>query len=202
MYRYAIAALALLATATVATAGGAPGRGSHSSVEAFPGIDNIPSEGAMSTLLRRRRFVWFELETDGLDPLSPYTIWAVIFNRPRHCMSSPCGEVDLPVSPGHDARVEASVAFAGGGISDEGGGGHFVGHVHTVGGRVMAPLLFGTGALDTRRAEIHLIVRGHGYPPAEELFDAISSFGGGCTEANLCEDQQFAVHLPYHGMMR
>lgn len=196
MYRYIIVALALLGTASAE----ASGLRSQSPVEPFPGTDNVPGEGAMSTLLRRYRAVSFELETDGLDPLSPYTVWAVIFDDPRHCLSSPCSEADLPVSPGHDPRAEASVAFAGGGLSNDAGEGHFVGHLRAPAGRVLEPLLFGTGTLSAWHAEIHLIVRGHGYPPAESLFDAISSFGGGCTEANLCEDQQFSVHLP-HGAM-
>jgi hypothetical protein len=169
-------------------------------VQAFPGTDNVPGADASSTLVRLKSSIRIALETSGLDPLSPYTLWAVIFNRPEYCLGQPCGEGDLPISPGHDPRVEVSIVFAGGGVTDADGRGRFVGRVGEAHGRVIGDTLVGTGAFDTRRSEVHLVVRGHGYPAADEIFAALNSFGGGCSPDNACEDQQFAVHRGSKGV--
>lgn len=169
---------------------------STSRVEEFPGVGHPPGQDAESTLVRSRDGLELHVRTSGLDPESPYTVWAVIFDQPRHCLSLPCSDHDLAISPMADPRADASIVFAGGGMSDLNGRARFLGRVRQAHGRVLEEVVLGTGSLDPRRAEVHVVIRGHGYPAADELFDALHSFGGGCSESNACEDQQFAVHLP------
>lgn len=185
--------LIAMLTAALPALAGAP---DDSPVLPFPGTDNIPGDEASSALVRYARSLRIDVKTSGLDAGSPYTLWAVIFNAPKFCKTRPCSMADLPLSPGHDPRVEASIVFAGGGVADYDGSGRFRGRVRKSGGRVTGELILGTGSLDPRRAEVHVVVRGHGYPPAEAIFDALNSFAGGCDAGNACEDQQFAVHLP------
>ena len=168
---------------------------SASAVQAFPTTDNVPGPDALSTLNRRSSSLTVRVNTSNLDPLSPYTLWAVIFNRPQYCQSTPCSAADLPVSPGHDPRVEAAIVFAGGGVADADGSGDFIGRVFVDGnGVITGERLMGVGVLYTQLAEVHIVVRGHGYPSDEDMFSAISSFAGGCNASNVCEDQQFAIH--------
>lgn len=175
----------------------ASAQGDHGSIRpvwSFPTSNNVPSAGATSTLDRGRSAVKVRIRTDGLDPNSPYTVWLVVFDRPEHCKTQPCSGADLPVTPGHDPRVDASIIFAGGGVTDAHGNGDFLGRVRKLAGRATGEIVMGTGSLDTRNAEIHVVVRGHGYPPADQIFSAIHSFAGGCEAPNTCEDQQFAIH--------
>ena len=172
---------------------------STSEMQPFPTTDNLPAAGDYSMLIRRGAAMRIHVNTSGLDTSSPYTVWAVIFNYPRYCLSAPCTGADLPVSAGHDPRVEASIVYVGGGLSDADGLGDFVGRVYPTSKGIATEHLFGHGLLEPRHAEIHVVVRGHGYPQAEDMFSAIGSFAGGCNAENThqpaCEDQQFAIHL-------
>lgn len=187
---------ALLATSVAAAAA------DRQPVQAFPGVDNVPQEASTSILKRHKGSIAVDVETSGLDSASPYTLWAVIFNRPAYCQSTPCSIGDLPISPGHDPRVDASIVFAGGGVSDTDGYGRFSSQVRKAHGRVTGELVLGSGSLDTRRAEVHVVIRGHGYPAEEALFDALTTFAGGCSTDNPCEDQQFAVHQAAEGVLQ
>lgn len=166
----------------------------------FPPSGNIPAEGDQSSLSRHGQFVTVEVETSGLDPLSSYTIWAVIFNDPRFCASTPCGLTDLALLPGHDPRVQSSMVNITGGSSDADGRGMFSGEVwKTFRGAAPRQPAFGPGLLNARKAEIHIVVRGHGQPAGlEDLIESIASHRGGCNDANAvqppCEDQQISVH--------
>jgi hypothetical protein len=55
--------------------------------------------------------------------------------------------------------------------------------------------LFGPGLMNGAKAEIHFVLRGHSADFGDPLL-AIGSYNGGCSEENLCSDQQAAVHLP------
>jgi hypothetical protein len=172
---------------------------SVSPMELFPGSDNAPGKGAASRLTRNSDSVAIEVHTSGLDPASPYSLWATVFNHPNFCATSPCGDADLPITPGHDPRVEAALINIGGGVSGNDGRGEFVGHLFEAhGGLVTADLQFGPGLLDARRAEIHVVVRGHGHPAPGDLFAALRSFSGGCNAENQvqppCGNQQVSVH--------
>jgi hypothetical protein len=172
---------------------------SVSPMELFPGSDNAPGEGALSRLSRGSNSVTIEVHTSGLDPASPYSLWATVFNHPNYCATSPCGDADLPISPGHDPRVEAALIHVGGGVSGNDGRGEFVGHLFEARrGLVTSDLQFGPGLLDARRAEIHIVVRGDGQPAPGDLFAALRSFNGGCNAENQvqppCGNQQVCVH--------
>lgn len=165
-----------------------------SPVHAMPGTDNIPGEYARSVLKRKHKNLVIDVKTDGLDSATPYTMWAVIFNNPKYCKTQPCSPNDLPFSSGHDARVEASLVFAGGGVSGVDGSGHFLGRVFIDRHKIDNQVLVGNGTLTNRHAEVHVVLRSHGMPSPKDLFAALTSFNGGCTETNLCEDQQFSIH--------
>jgi hypothetical protein len=165
----------------------------------FPGSDNAPGEGDLSRLTRDSHAVTVEVHTSGLDPASPYSLWAAVFNHPSHCAATPCSDADFPITPGHDPRVEAALIHVGGGVSGNDGRGEFVGRLfETRGGLVTSDLQFGLGLLDVRDAEIHIIVRGHGQPAPEDLFAALRTFSGGCNAENQvqppCGNQQVSIH--------
>jgi hypothetical protein len=193
------AALSVAATVLL-TAAAQAGPVSVSPMLELFGSGNIPAADDQSTLRRTPRFIDVEVDTSGLDPLSSYTIWAFIFNAPEFCASSPCSLADAAFSPGHDPRVRSSGVFATGGVADADGHGLFLGEVWKANqGVTGAQVLFGPGLLDTRKAEIHIVVRGHGQPTADaDFFASIASFTGGCNDANAvqppCEDQQVSVH--------
>lgn len=60
---------------------------------------------------------------------------------------------------------------------------------------------FGPGLLRPRRAELHIVLRGHGPAVAGEVAEQISSLNGGCTPdeiaAKMCPNAnlQSAAHL-------
>ena len=186
-----LALLPLLTIAFVAQAG-VP---SLAGMQAFPGVDNLPQAEDYSALTRYKRSIRLDVSTSGLDPLTPYTLWAVVFNNPRYCQSTPCSLADLSLSPGHDPRVDATIVFAGGGMSDAAGRGRFLGRVRKSGGRINSEIVLGTGTLNAKSAEVHTVIRAHGQPEADQFFPSLSSFNGGCSATNVCEDQQFAIHL-------
>ena len=115
---------------------------SHSPIQPFPTTDNRPSAADHSVLTRLGARIKIRVKTSGLDPSSPYTLWAVVFDQPRYCLSTPCGVADLPIVAGHDPRVEASIVYAGGGLSDEAGTGRIrrSGVCHTTWHRRRAPV--------------------------------------------------------------
>jgi hypothetical protein len=148
--------------------------------------DNSVVAGAQSTLMRNDNGVRMTVHTSDLDPGAAYTVWWVIFNNPAACGVA-CMEDDL----GNPA-VEASVVFAAGHVLPPTGRGNFAAHIQ-VGDTTGA--LFGPGLQNPRTAEIHLVMRSHGAPIPGLVHEQISSFGGGCG-VNVCEDRQFAVHMP------
>lgn len=189
------------ALATIGFASAALANHSTVPMSATAGSDNIPMAGDTSTIHRRHDGIKLHIRTSGLDPASPYTVWAVVFNRPQYCQAIPCGAADLPLSPTHDARVEASLILAGGGLSAGDGSGTFVGRVpHSWRAAASREVGYGPGLL-SRRAEVHAVLRGHGYPAAPDQVAAITSLAGGCNADNSanppCENQQVAIHLGY-----
>lgn len=173
---------------------------SVSRMELFPGSDNAPAKTDGSRLTRIAGLITVEVRTSGLDPSGPYSLWAVVFNNPARCHSSPCSDADLPITPGHDPLVEAALINIGGGVSLPDGRGVFRGRLPEArNGVVTADLQFGPGLLDAQRAEVHIVVRGHGQPAEADLFSALRSFEGGCNANNKvqppCGNQQVSVHV-------
>lgn len=154
--------------------------------------DAAPISGA-SNLTRTQNGVGFDYNTADLEPNAPYTMWWVAFNRPKNCLSPcECGLVDLA-----DPAVKAGVFFAGGRMSDEFGQANFAGEIgygELPKGEDQIPFT-GIDAPIRRRAEIHLVVRGHGdalTDPAA-LKEQLTQFNGGCPP-NGCADVQASIH--------
>lgn len=193
-------ALALLGLATFLPASAdSPSSKHHISISPmleFMGSGRIPGPDDFSTLLRRIDWVDLEIETSGLDASTPYTVWAVIFNRPQYCAASPCGLGDLPITPGHDPRVRASLAYVTGGFSGADGTLRQEARLFRARNGVKpTQTLFGPGLMNGARAEIHFVLRGHGPNPGDPLL-AFRSYGAGCSESNPCGDHQATVHVP------
>lgn len=155
-----------------------------------------PGPDDYSVLARWGNRVYMEIETSGLDASTAYTVWAVIFNRSQYCTTTPCGLADLPISPGHDPRVQASVAYVTGGFSGADGTLLQEGQLYRARNGVKpTQTLFGPGLLNSERAEIHFVLRGHGPDPGDPLL-AFGSYNAGCSDDNPCGDHQVTVHVP------
>ncbi len=162
----------------------------------FMDSGRVPGPEDFSTLVRDRNWVDMEIDTSGLDPATAYTAWAVIFNQPQYCLASPCGLEDLPLTPGHDPRVQASVAYVTGGFTGSEGTLRLAARLDRADdGMKPTETLFGTGVLNGRRAEIHFVLRGHGPDSGDPLL-AFGSYNAGCSEDNPCGDHQATVHVP------
>jgi hypothetical protein len=181
--RILVGVIGLLAGSTVFAAGAA--RDTVDVIDFTSGV-SIDSGVAVSNLVRTGHGVSMTIRTNMLDP-GTYTNWFVIFNNPGACASFPCTGPDLALP-----AVNGSVLFATGNVVGESGNGGFAAHL-SEGDTTGA--LFGPGLLDSRAAEVHLVVRYHG-PVIPALMPAqINSFGGGCF-VFACVDVQAAVHLP------
>jgi hypothetical protein len=157
----------------------------------------VPS-GAMvyrsgTMLFRTRDNVLATIHTSGLAPGSVVTGWFAFFNFPDNCATRPCSAADF----GNPA-VQGRVANMGGRIVGEDGVADFA--EHRAAGDTTNVFLgfgFGPGLVDPRRAEIHLVVRGHGPASADPatLAQQLTLFNGGCPP-NVCMNLQAAVHAP------
>lgn len=162
---------------------------------------NVPAAGDTSRLTRMANGDFtVRVQTSGLDPSTPYTVWSVIFNRPEFCQSTPCTGADFPSSPTHDPRVEAALVLVTGGFSDASGNGHFFGRIfRTLNGVSTRPTEWGIGLLNPFIAQIHIVVRSHGQPAPADANAALNSFNGGCNAENAvqppCLNEQLAIHL-------
>lgn len=193
-------AVAVAITALVVSAGivfSAPAQRSTVPVNPF-GDPNTDVPGSSSTLTRTDSGVAMTVRTSGL-PSGAYTAWFVIFNNPDLCIG-PCDEDDVfidgdPIMGFNDtqiAAVEIDFARAAGGIVSQNGRGSFAGSLQ-VGDTTEAVL--GTGLLQPRDAEIHLIVRHHGDVIPQLVNEQMHTLNGGCPP-NDCEDVQMAIHQP------
>jgi hypothetical protein len=148
--------------------------------------------GSATMLVRTREDVTATIHTSGLTPGNVYTAWMGIFNDPRFCSTRPCSSVDL-MNP----QVQGSLLGMGGKLVGADGVASF-GEVRAVGDTTNArPGFAGPGLQDTRRAEIHLVVRDHGsasLDPATFLAQ-LTTFNGGCPP-NACGNVQAVVHRP------
>lgn len=157
-----------------------------------------------SQLLRQPKGISFEMQAN-LEPGTASTIWLVIFNNPEGC-TAPCDEDDLfrdapapDVLYGTGNLVDADGAYHASGRRKEGDNS---GSLWEILG------LPSPGLIDSRTAEIHLIIRTHG-PWIPGRTDMLTTFQGGCSfeglpddprlgepGPNTCEDIVFSVHQP------
>ena len=177
---------------------------SHDSTDVRWFSDASVVDGSSATLMRNDQNVRLTLNTSELEAGGAYTIWWIIFNNPEYCSDS-CGEDDLPpFNPdGYNPAIEPSAAFATGHVIGNNGKGNFGASLQE--GLPKGQTLFGEGLIDSRKAEIHIVVRAHGQPIPGIVNEMIGTYGGGCSEdtgggpgavGNDCADPQFAVFLP------
>ena len=170
-----------------------------------PVIDPINGnvEVGKARLYRHRRGVSMTLYSKALIPGHAYTIWWVVFNEPNQCDAAPCGESDI----GKPA-VKCEILYATGKVVKRGTLGYFRAYLKEGDNAGSINDVFGLpeygGLLDSKKAEVHLVVRSHGPAIPGQIRDQIGSFGGGCTtdlpaftevpdEVGECADIQFAV---------
>ena len=187
--------------------------GGVSSVGVHRMTDASVIDATSSTLARTKNGITATLQTRELEPGDAYTLWWVIFNHPENCENpipgvTSCGEGDVFAQPLGDTDVKVSVQYAGGNIVGGTGRVDFGAYLQE-GVTPDAPgqLVFGSGLIDSKKAEVHLVVRSHGkvFPPLEGA--QLSTFGGACTAETdptgagpegprECADVQFAAHIP------
>lgn len=183
------AGLAVAVISPVAKAG--PAARDQSAVYVFGTGVQIP--GAWSTLVRNEKGVAMNLHTSALAPGSASTVWWVVFNSPENCthgeFGSRCGVGDLPPFGG-DPSVQASLLHATGNVIGGAGTAGFGGYLSE---GDLTGVVFGPGLLDSRRADVHLVVRTHGQAIPGLIHEQLSTFNGGCPP-NACQNIQVSVH--------
>jgi hypothetical protein len=144
---------------------------------------------AWSALVRNDDGVTATFNTSGLAPGSTATLWWVFFNNPGACVDG-CNLPDLA-----NPAVLASVQFAAGHVIGGAGVANYGAYItegDTSG--CAAPSLPCNGLLDSRAAEVHLVVRTHGQALPGVIDEQISSFNGGCNPT--CANVQASIHNP------
>lgn len=155
-----------------------------------------------STLTRNGEGLSAVINTDELGAGYAYTVWWVVFNKPKDCSNKECGEDDLCEEEGGTNAGDNSIFWATGRVSDDYGQATFVSGLDKDVWPPEGEVICGNG-VTKKDAEVHLVVRSHGeaQPLAEagQLWEALTTFNGGCKmgQANEgdCVDAQFAVHL-------
>jgi hypothetical protein len=145
-----------------------------------------------SKLKRSKRGVTMTVNTSGLEAGAVYTIWWVIFNNPGECFEG-CNGADLS-----NPDVNGTVMWAAGHPIGGSGVGNFAAHLSEGEITNLHPVDFpgdADGMQDAKTAEIHLVVRNHGPAIPELMYEMMSTFDGAC-DINVCDDEQFAIHLP------
>ena len=171
-----------------------------------PGPEYPATNGSISIMKRGHNWAGFRLLTTGLPP-GAYTTWWAIFNNPENCQGDEgCDLPDLL-----EADVNASVFWADGYVVRNNGFGHFRSYIRE--GRVPSAegkfVLGPDGLVDSRKAEIHLVVKYHGPASSDPdtLYEQTHTLLGTCFEgANAidfgdpfgvqCFDPQAVIHKP------
>lgn len=199
-------AIAVLSTAVAtAVAVGAQASGASSDVAALQWFaderDGPVGGGAHTALKRSGDGIAVSIHARKLHPQHAYTAWFVLFNEPDGCVDT-CGEDDL-VRP----EANASVVWTGaGGTAGPSGALNLRGRLGEGDPNPQgAETLFGPGLVDSRTAEVHIVIRDHGPASADPavLAEQTTSFAGGCTPESsfgsgsgeyVCVDPQASVH--------
>lgn len=134
--------------------------------------------------------MWAKVFTSGLTA-GAYTIWVVIFNQPENCAggSGKCGGGELT-----NPAVEGSIVYGTGSIVGEDKVANFHGSLSEgappAGISVNVPAGTFNGLKDSRKAEIHLVVRAHGAVKTGEASLQLSTFGT-CAECKNVQGARF-----------
>ena len=154
-----------------------------------------------SRLRRGQRAVQARLTAGELPPRTATTLWAVVFNNPDACVGE-CDDPDLFDNP----ATQADLMYLAGNVANGSGRVGYSAQLRERATENSIMPLFGLpswGVIDTRRAEIHLIVRTHGEVLEGLRHAQISTFNGGCSGMgpefgtpgpNTCEEPYFASH--------
>lgn len=188
------AALALLPTVALAASAVAPGSAQAAPAElsTAPVYSWWDDETVIGTsrLVRTDHGITAVLRTSGIPAGHAVTLWAMYFNAPGSCSTSPCSIPADVFAP----TTGADFAFLGGHVVGRGGTTTFAGHLRTgdagpsgkaeLAAAGVAPVT-AVPLEDARDAEVVLALHDHG--PAltgEALHDQLSSFLGGCEVFN------------------
>jgi hypothetical protein len=185
--RALLLAVALAAVVAALPAHAGPAARSVSPVVLFMTTTEVP--GAWSELVRTDAGVAATFHSGGLEPGSTATLWWVLFNDPAACVDG-CNAADL----GNPA-VLASVQLAAGHVIGGRGVANYAAYIGEGDASSCAtPSLPCNGLLDSRAAEVHLVVRTHGQALPGLVDEQISSFNGGCNPT--CANVQASAHVP------
>ena len=149
------------------------------------------SPGA-ATLVRSSQTLQANMAMSGLDPLSTYTVWWVIWNDPGNCTDG-CGEDDLFIE-------DNSIFYATGFIADGSGTANAHAEARSGDTPLGADNFTGNPGLQPGKgfkAEVHLVVRRHEPPTVGSVGAQIGTFEPppGCPET-VCFDQYAFVFSP------
>lgn len=113
----------------------------------------------------------------GLEPGHVYTMWLVYFNDHTLCIDG-CNGPDLPVAGGGVLWADGRMAGATGTATFKArlasGDG-----ADTIGETPPPPFAFAAYAAGADN-EFHVVIRSHGPKVPGEIFDQLTTFGGGC----------------------
>lgn len=145
--------------------------------------DSTKIPDAMAGINREKNRLDFLFYSEG-TPTGIYSVWLCGFNDPSQCADTPCRTQDLMAGIG-----DGFCQWGGAAIADDESGSF------AIRGRsdVTPEVILGNGLTNISGAEIHLILRSHGFGlKGDKLWAALTSFDGGCPP-NLCVDEQIAV---------
>ncbi len=150
-----------------------------------------------TTLIRdfRNRIVTANVTNNDLEPGWAYSMWWVVFNRPRFCaVPWECASSDLEVNGG-DPRVRASVFYAGGFLAD--GNGDGATDILLTPGKTSRELFAMSepfGLQNLRTAEIHLVIRSHGVAGMwGDVSEQVGTANLACPPDG-CVNEYFSIH--------
>ena len=154
----------------------------------------VPAAG--STVSRNNEGAYWNISTSSLPVGEVVTLWVAIFNNPAYCAQSVCAPPDLA-----NPFVVGSLQYAGGQIVGPNGRADFSGYLGEgdgTGGYQLFPSMQipAPGLVDTRGAQIHLVMRKHGPASADPatLQAQLSGFTGGCNVTGACANIQASIH--------
>jgi len=169
-------------------------------VKKFSGITTIaPVEGflasegekfdGISEVIRLKGQAKYSVNAVGLKANEAHTVWYGVFNKPEACaIPCECNGADIP-----NQEVGFGMFWAGGRVADEYGQINIDGLVNY--GRYNNDQILLGKPMQSRRAEIQIVLRTHGVASADPgiLEKQLTEYQGGCDVA-ACEDYVLTVH--------
>lgn len=141
----------------------------------------VPAGSA--TLWRGKNGIFLTFYSDALEPRHTYTIWWIIWNNPENCaVPGACNDPDF----GNPVAVGVDVMYATGRVANRNGKAFFWAYLRENDDSGTINPLFGLpaagGLLDSKKAEVHAVLRSHGPIIPGELAAQIGSYEGGCDD--------------------